>query len=201
MKIFLSFLVGLSFFLCDMSHVLFGATTFNWSATWDSKERDLSTVEGASSKAAYAIQIPGNRLDFFGFLGWFRSRETAKLVGFAQISSDIMKGKLVDAIAVSVRTATPDVLFRLSLENPNDPDKCSFQTELRSSLDFETQSFGPADFQCWRRGVLQPVTRIVSFAEIQSIQFLVTRSGQRPPLASSETLTPFELQVSELSLK
>ncbi|MEI6397240.1 MAG: hypothetical protein WCO71_00590 [Pseudomonadota bacterium] len=176
-------------------------TDYAWTATWDSNERDLSNVPGESSKAAFAVQTTWKRLDFFGFLGWFRSQQPNKLVGFAQIDAPIEAGKLSDIIELTVKSKTPDIVFRLSLETPNDPDRCTFQAEIPTSTSFEKRMFVPADFTCWRRGEKLPVDRIVSFENVNKMTFLVTRSSQRAPTSTSESLAPFDLQISELNLR
>ena len=174
---------------------------YAWTATWDSNERDLSNVPGESSKSAFAVQTTWKRLDFFGLLGWFRSQQSNKLVGFAQIDAPIEAGKLSDIIELTVKSTTPDIVFRLSLETPDDPDRCTFQSEIPTSTSFEKRMFVPADFTCWRRGEKLPVDRIVSFENVNKMTFLVTRSSQRPPTSTSESLAPFDLQISELILR
>lgn len=176
-------------------------TDYAWTATWDSNERDLSNVPGESSKSAFAVQTTWKRLDFFGFLGWFRSQQSNKLVGFAQIDAPIEAGKLSDIIELTVKSKTPDIVFRLSLETPNDPDRCTFQAEISTSTSFEKRTFVPADFTCWRRGEKLPVDRIVSFENVTKMTILVTRSSQRPPTSTSESLAPFDLQVAELDMR
>lgn len=176
-------------------------TAFTWTATWDSNERDLSNVQGESSKAAFAAQTTGNRLDFFGFLGWFRSQQSNKLVGFAQIDTSFAPGKLFDILELVVKSTTPDIIFRLGLEIPNDPDQCSFQANIQTSTSFEKRTFAPADFECWRRGVKLTVDREVPFNQVHKITFLVTRSSQRAPTSTSESLAAFDLQVAELNMR
>ena len=174
---------------------------YAWTATWDSNERDLSNVPGESSKSAFAVQTTWKRLDFFGLLGWFRSQQSNKLVGFAQIDAPIEAGKLSDIIELTVKSTTPDIVFRLSLETPDDPDRCTFQSEIPTSTSFEKRMFVPADFTCWRRGEKLPVDRIVSFENVNKMTFLVTRSSQRAATSTSESLAPFDLQISELNLR
>lgn len=176
-------------------------TDYAWTATWDSKERDLSNVSGESSKAAFAIQSTWKRLDFFGFLGWFRSQQPNKLVGFAQIDTGIEAGQMSGIIELTVKSTTPDIIFRLSLETPDDPDKCTFQADILTTTSFEKRTFIPADFTCWRRGQRLPVDRLVSFEDVNKMTFLVTRSSQRAPTSTSESLAPFDLQISELNFR
>ncbi len=177
------------------------ATDFSWTATWDSQERDLSAVPGESSKAAFAVQTTWKRLDFFGFLGWFRSQQPNKLVGFAQIDTAIEAGKLSENIELTVKSTTPDIVFRISLETPDDPDKCTFHADIPATKSFEKRIFVPDDFTCWRRGERLPVDRLVSFANVNKMTFLVTRSSQRVPTSTSESLAPFDLQITELNLR
>ena len=174
---------------------------YAWTATWDSNERDLSNVPGESSKSAFAVQTTWKRLDFFGLLGWFRSQQSNKLVGFAQIDTALEAGKLSDIIELTVKSTTPDIIFRLSLETPDDPDKCTFQANIPTTTSFEKRTFVPADFTCWRRGEKLPVDRIVSFENVNKMTFLVTRSSQRAATSTSESLAPFDLQISELNLR
>ena len=183
------------------AHAQNSATDFTWTATWDSNERDLSNVPGESSKSAFATQTTWNRLDFFGFLGWFRSQQSDKLVGFAQIDAPIEAGKLADVLELVVKSTTPDIIFRVGLEIPNDPDQCSFQAIIPTSTSFEKRTFVPADFECWRRGVKLTVDREVPFNQVHKITFLVTRSSQRAPTSTIESLAAFDLQVAELNMR
>ena len=144
---------------------------------------------------------PGKDSIFFGFLGWFRSQQPNKLVGFAQIYTVFEAGKLLDIIELTVKSSTPDIIFRLSLETPDDPDKCTFQANIPTTTSFEKRIFIPADFTCWRRGERLPVDRLVSFEDVNKMTFLVTRSSQREPTSTSESLAPFELQISALNFR
>ncbi len=201
MNIIRSIMLTMSMISGGAAHSATVATDFTWAATWDSKERDLSNVSGESSKASFAIQSTWKRLDFFGFLGWFRSQQPNKLVGFAQIDTAFEAGKLSDIIELTVKSTTPHIIFRLSLETPDDPDKCSFQTNIPTTTSFEKRIFVPADFTCWRRGERLPVDRLVSFRDVNKMTFLVTRSSQREPISTSESLAPFDLQISELNFR
>ena len=201
MNITRSAILAMSIISIGAAHAQNSATDFTWTATWDSNERDLSNVPGESSKSAFAVQTTWKRLDFFGLLGWFRSQQPNKLVGFAQIDAPIEAGKFSDIIELTVKSTTPDIIFRLSLETPDDPYRCTFQAEIPTSTSFEKRTFVPADFECWRRGERLPVDRIVSFEDVTKITFLVTRSSQRPPTSTSESLAPFDLQVAELDMR
>jgi hypothetical protein len=201
MSITRSTLLAMSMISSAAAHSANAVTDYAWSATWDSNERDLSNVPGESSKASFAVQPTWKRLDFFGFLGWFRSQQPNKLVGFAQIDAAINAGTLSDLIEVTVKSTTPDIIFRLSLETPNDPDRCTFQANIPTATSFEKRTFVPADFTCWRRGEKLPVDRLVSFESVTKMTFLVTRSSQRAPTSTSESLAPFDLQISELNLR
>jgi len=201
MNITRSAILAMSIISGGAAHAQNSATDFTWTATWDSNERDLSNVPGESSKSAFATQTTWNRLDFFGFLGWFRSQQSDKLVGFAQIDAPIEAGKLADVLELVVKSTTPDIIFRLGLEIPNDPDQCSFQAIIPTSTSFEKRTFVPADFECWRRGVKLPVNRTVPFNQVHKITFLVTRSSQRAPISTNESLAAFDLQVTELNMR
>lgn len=172
----------------------------DWQANWDYLARPLPADAGEPSKAAFVVQPRGGTLDFFGWLGWFPSSDSQSLVGFSQIETSQFVGASRDSVLVLVAaTDSPQVKFRVTLQEYNDPDDCSFQAAFSfADSALSKKTFESSDFRCWRRGIELPVTRRVHFENIRTLGFLVTKSSQNAELAKARASFPFGLSVKSV---
>lgn len=178
------------------------AFEYQWTATWDAKERDLSATPGRASIAVADAANNDNSIEFFGWLGWFESMRPDVLVGFTQITTSIAPGTLSERIKAEVQTTSPLVVYRLALSEFDDTlNGCSFQADFSAKNDLTFIEFSPNDFTCWRRGVLIPNARSVSFDKVNQVTFLVTKSSQTMNFSKVRQRIPFSLNVSKLTFE
>lgn len=180
----------------------------DWHLTWDTRERDLSITDGASSEAELRIDKSEGIVGLSGRLGFFRASQTfgKPLVAFtiAEAKMPSLNPPIRQFCFRSVST-TPGIRARLILRDLQATEdfertgkKGSYQAEFLTTAEETGLCLNADDFDFIVRGRSRSAPP-VDLGSVHMIGLLVTRSSQLQESAITESFLPFDIQINSAS--